>query len=220
MTKANIYNKDGEIVEEMTLSSKIFGLKVNESLVHQAVVAQMANERQVLAHTKVISEVSGSGKKPWKQKGTGRARVGSVRSPLWRGGGIIFGPTKDRNFKKELNGKMKQKALFMALSDKLTNNSIVIIDDWKMEEFKTKQMNDLINKIETKVLGFEKAKKAKRKMLLVADNIDQKAKFSARNLEGITVINKDNINIVEILKNKQLITTKEVINNLEKVYNK
>ncbi|MCK4554466.1 50S ribosomal protein L4, partial [Candidatus Parcubacteria bacterium] len=112
-----IYNQKAEAVGDIKLSDKVFGVKANEPLVHQAMVAQMSNERQVLAHTKDRSEVRGGGRKPWKQKGTGRARAGSIRSPIWKGGGVTFGPRKDRNFSKNINKKMKQNAMLMVLSD-------------------------------------------------------------------------------------------------------
>lgn len=220
MVKLNVYNKKAEVVEELSLSSKIFGIKVNEVLVHQAVVTQMANERQVLAHTKVRSEVRGGGKKPWRQKGTGRARVGSSRSPIWRSGGVIFGPTNDRNFKKEINKKMKQKAMFMAISDKIVGNSFLVLDNLEASEFKTKIMNDILIKLETKVMGQEKKSKAKRSILFIIDTKNEKAKYSVRNLNGIKVINQENLNIVDIIKYKKIITAKDVVVNLEKIYNK
>jgi len=129
--KIKVYNQTAEFVHDLEVSEKIFGVKSNPELLHQAVVTQMGNERQVLADTKDRSEVRGGGKKPWKQKGTGRARVGSSRSPIWTGGGVTFGPTSDRNFSKKINKKMKQKAIFMALSDKLAGGTLVILDELK-----------------------------------------------------------------------------------------
>src|SRR3989339_1966026 len=117
--KYQVYNQVAEPVSEITLTDSVFNVVVKPELVQQDAITQMANARQVLAHTKDRSEVAGSGKKPWKQKGTGRARVGSVRSPIWRSGGVTFGPTKNRNFSKELNKKMRQKAMLMVLSDKV-----------------------------------------------------------------------------------------------------
>jgi len=135
MIKYQVYNQAGSPVGEYELNDKVFGLSVNESLLHQAVVTQMANMRKVIAHTKTRDEVSGSGKKPWKQKGTGRARIGSVRSPLWRSGGIVFGPSKDRNFKMELNKKMGRQAMLMALADKVDSHQLALLDKLEMLEF-------------------------------------------------------------------------------------
>ena len=152
--KIKVYNQAAESTKDLELNAKIFGVKANGGLLHQVAIAQQANARQVLAHTKDRSEVSGGGKKPWKQKGTGRARVGSSRSPIWIGGGITFGPTKNRNFKKKINQKMKQKALFMALSDKLATNSLVILDNLEFTEFKTKKFNTLLTSLEKKVFPY------------------------------------------------------------------
>ena len=211
--KIKVYNQTAEFVHDLELSEKIFGVKSNAELLHQAVVTQMGNERQVLADTKDRSEVRGGGKKPWKQKGTGRARVGSSRSPIWIGGGVTFGPTSDRNFSKKINKKMKQKAIFMALSDKLVNGTLVILDDLKMEEFKTKKFNEVLTAIETKVLNNDR-----RNILIINDSKDEKVKYSARNLKGTEIINLENINIVELLKFKNLLLTEAAVKTLEERY--
>ena len=153
MSKVNIYNQKAETVGELELDAKVFAVKPNEALVHQAVVAQLANERQVLAHTKDRSEVRGGGKKPWRQKGTGRARQGSIRSPQWIGGGIVFGPLKTRNFSLKINKKMKQKAMFMALSDKLASNDLIVLDNLEMKESKTKAFDLILTNLEKKYLS-------------------------------------------------------------------
>jgi len=211
--KIKVYNQTAEFVHDLEVSDKIFGVKSNPELLHQAVVTQMGNERQVLADTKDRSEVRGGGKKPWKQKGTGRARVGSSRSPIWTGGGVTFGPTSDRNFSKKINKKMKQKAIFMALSDKLVNGTLVILDDLKMEEFKTKKFNEVLTAIESKVLNNER-----RNILIINDSKDEKVKYSARNLKGTEIINLENINIVELLKFKNLLLTEAAVKTLEERY--
>lgn len=211
--KIKVYNQTAEFVHDLEVSEKIFGVKSNPELLHQAVVTQMGNERQVLADTKDRSEVRGGGKKPWKQKGTGRARVGSSRSPIWIGGGVTFGPTSDRNFSKKINKKMKQKAIFMALSDKLVNGTLVILDNLKMEEFKTKKFNEVLTAIETKVLNNER-----RNILIINDSKDDKVKYSARNLKGTEIINLENINIVELLKFKNLLLTEAAVKTLEERY--
>ena len=148
--KVKVYNQKGEETGEEKLSDKVFGIKVNETLVHQAMVAQMSNERQVLAHTKDRSEVRGGGRKPHPQKGTGRARAGSTRSPIWKGGGVTFGPRSERNYKKNLNKKMRQKALFMVLSDKVENKNLLLLDKLEVKEYKSKNADEMINKLESK----------------------------------------------------------------------
>ncbi|MCX6762858.1 MAG: 50S ribosomal protein L4, partial [Candidatus Moranbacteria bacterium] len=166
MIKFPVYNLKGEKVKDIELSEKVFGVKRNDALLHQVFVSQYANRRQVLAHTKDRAERAGSGIKPWKQKGTGRARVGSVRSPIWRKGGIVFGPTKDRNFKKDVPKKMGQKALAVALSSKVRDKEMFLIEDLAMKEAKTKLMSAAIKNLKMKgsiLIGFsEKEKGAKR----------------------------------------------------------
>lgn len=216
--KLNVYNQTAEKSGNIELSEKVFGLKISEPLVHQAMVTQMANERQVLAHTKGRSEVRGGGKKPWRQKGTGRARVGSSRSPIWIGGGVTFGPTKDRNFKKKINRKMKQQALCMVLSDRASNNGLIILDKFDVAEYKTKTVNDIIKKVENKIFNKEENKKAKRSILVVSNDKSEPFKYSIRNLAGIKLINLENINIVDLLNYKNLIVTEAAVKKLEELY--
>ena len=243
--KIKVYNQKCEPVSEMKLSDQVFGVKASEALVHQAVVTQMANERQILAHTKIRSEVRGGGRKPWRQKGTGRARAGTIRSPIWKGGGVTFGPRKDRNFKKKINKKMKQKAMIMVLSDRLSGGNLAVLDKLEMNEFKTKVFNEMLGSLEKKVLETRKQednlpaqagktrkqeskeakeqeskkdKKAKRSILLVNDKVDEKVRYSGRNVVGVKIINLDNINIIDLLKYKNLILTKESIKKLEERY--
>ena len=213
--KIKVYNSEAEAVKDLELNAKIFGVKANNELLHQAVIAQQANARQVLAHTKDRSEVSGGGKKPWKQKGTGRARVGSSRSPLWIGGGVTFGPTKNRNFKKKINQKMKQKALFMVLSDRVENNSLAVMDNLEFKEYKTKKFNALLSALEKKIFKTER-----RDILVITEVKDEKAKFSGRNLAGVKIINLENINLVDVLNYKNLLLTEEIVKKLETKYTK
>lgn len=233
--KINIYNQKAENVGKAELADKIFNVAIKESLVHQAMVAQMGNERQVLAHTKDRSEVSGGGKKPWRQKGTGRARVGSSRSPLWIGGGVTFGPRNDRNFKKDLNRKMKQKALCMVMSDKVKENNFIVLDKLEIKEYKTKAVSEILKalekiakpaeivpaaektgkKIEGKIVS---GKKSKRSILIVNDEKKSEIKYSFRNLTGIKMINLENINILDLLKYKELIITQEGLKKIEERY--
>ena len=213
--KIKVYNQSAEPIKDLELNANIFAVEPNHELLHQAMVAQMANCRQVLAHTKDRSEVSGGGKKPWKQKGTGRARAGSSRSPIWIGGGVTFGPTKDRNFKQKINQKMKQKAIFMALSDRVKSNSLAVIDTLELADFKTKKFNEILSTFEKKVLNNER-----RNILVVNDSKDEKVKYSGRNLIGVKMINLENINLVDLLNHKNLLLTEKAVEAFTKLYNK
>jgi len=216
MSSIKVFNQEGKEVSELKLNEAIFGLPWNADLVHQAVRAAMANKRQILASTKTRSEVSGGGKKPWRQKGTGRARHGSIRSPLWKGGGVTFGPTSERNFKLKINKKMARKAFLTGLSAKAKDNEILIIDDLKLSAPKTKEMAEIMKnfpKIKNGLLvlpSFAKASEGK-----MENNILRKA---GRNLPNLGIINMDNLNILDILKYKHLIFTKEGIECLNEKY--
>src|SRR6476469_9829240 len=178
--KVTIYNQDAESVGEVELNDKIFGVKPSLHLLAEAVRVQQANARKGLANTKTRGEVSGGGKKPWKQKGTGRARVGSTRSPIWRHGGITFGPTSDRNWSLKMNKKAKTKALFMSLSDKVTDGKLIVIDGLNMEAAKTKQFVQIMAAFDTKLNGIGK------KQLLVTPKKDLNLARASRNIQGIT----------------------------------
>jgi large subunit ribosomal protein L4 len=214
--KVKIYNQKAESTGEMNLDEKVFAVEANQDLLHQAVTTQRNNSRQVLAHTKSRSEVRGGGKKPWRQKGTGRARAGSTRSPIWIGGGITFGPTKDRNFSQKINLKMKRKAILMALSDKIKNNAMAVVDKFDFNDFKTKEGDKMIESFETKVFKQDK----RRSVLILDDKKNEKLKNSLRNLEGVEVINLDNINIVQLLKKRELMLSEEALQVIAKRYNK
>jgi len=211
--KIKVYNHQAEAVKDLELSPKVFAVKPNQALLHQAVIAQQANCRQVLAHTKDRSEVSGGGKKPWKQKGTGRARVGSSRSPLWRSGGITFGPRSDRNFKQKINQKMKQKALCMAFSDKVLASTLVVVDQLNFKEYKTKQFNALLTVLEKNVL-----KNERRNILIIDDARSETTKYSGRNLAGVKIINLENINLLDVLNYKNLLLTEKAAQSLSDRY--
>lgn len=219
--KINVYNQEGSKVDQIELSKEMFNVEPKMDLIQQARVTQMANERQVLAHTKGRSEVRGGGKKPWRQKGTGNARHGSIRSPIWVGGGITFGPSKFKNFAKKINKKMKRKAIFMVLSDKIANNALLVLDKIELPEFKTKKVKEIINNLENNLLGGDSGKDSNKKSLLVInDQKDDKVKYSARNLPGVKVIHVDNINILDLLKYKYLVTTSNAIKVVEERFNK
>jgi large subunit ribosomal protein L4 len=213
--KIKIYNQAAEPVKDLELMKNIFAVSLNSELMHQAIVAQTNNSRQILAHTKDRSEVSGGGKKPWKQKGTGRARAGSNRSPIWIGGGVTFGPRKDRNFKQKINQKMKQKAIFMALSDRLENKALAVIDNLDLPEYKTKKIKGILENLEQKVF-----KTDRRSLLIISESKDNKLKYSARNLSAVKVINLENINLLDVLSYHYLLMTEKAIIAFSKHYNK
>ncbi len=219
-----VYNQNGEEIMEKELNPLIFNIKVKPELIYQAVVTQQANERQILAHTKDRSEVSGGGKKPWRQKGTGRARHGSIRSPIWKGGGVTFGPTKYRVFKKKINKKMKQKALLMALTDKAINNNLIILDKFELDKYKTKIADKILKNLE-KIIQESRTKKQKtlnktqrRSIMIILSKKDKKAQKSLSNLPNVKFLNLGNINILDLLKYRDLILTLNTIKNLEKRY--
>ncbi|MFA5318287.1 MAG: 50S ribosomal protein L4 [Patescibacteria group bacterium] len=217
--KVKVYNQKCEEIGEQDLNPDIFGLKINEALVHQAATAQMANQRQVLAHTKTRAEVSGGGKKPWRQKGTGRARAGSSRSPIWIGGGITFGPRKDRNFSKKINDKMKQKAILMVFSDRAKSDKMAVLDKIELKEAKTKKAVEIIKNIENKILS-EKDKKVKRSVLVLIEDKKEDVKRAMANIEGAKMLNLNNINVVDLLKYRNLILTADAIKKIEERYGK
>ena len=191
----------------MDLPEKIFGVKWNPDLVHQALVAQLANKRSVLAHAKGRGEVRGGGKKPWRQKGTGRARHGSIRSPLWKGGGVTFGPTKERIFAKKINKKMKRLAIFSILSKKTKDNELKVIDKFNPEVKKTKEWEKILKDIID----------LRSKTLLIPatqNNIHR----AIANVKNIDAISPRSLNVYDLLKAKNIILEKEAIGEMEKHY--
>lgn len=208
-----IHNQKGQEVGKADLPAEIFELKINSDLIHQVVMAQMANARNVIAHTKDRSEVSGGGVKPWRQKGTGRARHGSIRSPLWRGGGITFGPTKERNFKKKINKKMKRQALFMALSSKVKDNQMILLDKLELTEAKTSQMSAILNYLKL-VFGND----FRKGTLIVLPEIDEKIIRASRNIPKIKTIGAKNLNTLDVLNYQQLILLNDSVGLIKKTY--
>ncbi len=207
MLKTKLYNLEGKKTGEVELPESVFGVKLSDDLVHQAVVAQMANARQVLADTKDKGEVRGGGKKPWKQKGTGRARHGSSRSPLWKGGGVTFGPTSDRNFSKMINKKMKTKALLMVLSSKLKDNELVVVENIKLEKASTKKMKDILSKLPLS-----------GKVLISMDKKNDSVFNSVKNIQNTSMIASDSLNVVDLLKNKMLVINKKGIEKIKETH--
>ncbi len=212
-----VYNQEGKEVSDLSLNKAVFGLPWNSDLVYRAVVAISANMRQVLASTKMRGEVSGGGKKPWRQKGTGRARHGSIRSPLWRGGGITFGPTSERNFKLNINKKMARKALLTAISGKVKDSELLVLDELKLSAPKTKEMAKIMANFPQVKSGifilpsFAKAMEGE-------SGKNEDVKKAGRNLANLKIISMDNLNILDILKYKFLILTKDGVDYLNKKY--
>jgi len=208
-----VYNQEGQEVEKITLPQEIFGLKINKDLIKQAVEAQKSQARIPYAHAKDRSEVRGGGKKPWRQKGTGRARHGSIRSPIWKGGGVTFGPRKEKNFAKKINKQMKRQALFMVLSGKARDNEIIILDDLKLEQPKTKIMAQIIKSIQAGV-----KKELSKGTLMITSQKDGNIILAARNIPKIDTIGASSLNVVDLLTYKYLLMSKQAIEIIQKTY--
>ncbi len=208
MLKYPVYNSEGEKTKDIDLPRSLFGVTRNDSLIHQVYVAQSANRRSVIAHAKDRAERSGSGKKPWRQKGTGRARVGSVRSPIWRKGGIIFGPAKERNFKKDIPKKMKRRAFAMALSGKVEDKEMVVVENLKFKEPKTRLAKQAIDKLEVK-----------GSMLLALAKNEREAGRAVRNLPNVYYIDAKNLSVFDILNNKNLVLSEEGVEVIKSRFN-
>lgn len=207
MPEVALYNQQGEQIGEIELSDAVFAVPVNEAVMHQAVVAYLANRRVATAKVKIRSEVRGGGRKPWRQKGTGRARHGSIRSPIWRGGGVVFGPTGRQNFKQSLPKKMKRLALKSALSSKVNSGSLLVLDALQMDVPKTKEMIKLLEKLQTG-----------RKVLLVLESPQVNVIKSARNIPGVKTTQAEQLNVYDILNTDHLIMTRDAVSRVEEVF--
>src|SRR3989344_1366419 len=206
-----LYNQQAEKVGKVILPDSVFSVPMNKDLLYQVVTSQMGNKRQVTAHTKDRGEVRGGGKKPWRQKGTGRARHGSIRSPIWKGGGVTFGPRNERIFKKKINKKMARKALFVILSSKVKDKELTIIDSVKLENWKTKEMARIINKIS------ELFPVKHGSMLLVTPNkLDETVERVARNIPKVDVMEAKNLNALDVAARKNLLVLKEALEVIQK----
>lgn len=210
--KAKVYNQKLESVGEVDLNPKIFEIKPVVELVEQAVRVQMANNRSAISHTKTKGEVRGGGRKPWKQKGTGNARAGSNRSPIWVGGGVTFGPRSNRNWSLKMNKKQWRKALYMTLSDKASDKKVVIFSELEMPTHKTKDMAALIRDISAKVAAESK------KFLFITPKKNENLAKSVRNLKNAKVINADSLNVVDILQYDSIVLTQNALPVIEKTY--
>ncbi|MCL2719417.1 MAG: 50S ribosomal protein L4 [Lachnospiraceae bacterium] len=205
MAKVSVYNMEGKEVGSIELNDEVFGVKINKHLVHMAVVQQLANKRQGTQKAKTRSEVRGGGRKPWRQKGTGHARQGSIRSPQWRGGGVVFAPTpRDYSFK--MNKKEKRLALKSALTSRAEGGKIIVLDELKLEEVKTKKFQLVLDNL-----------KVTKALIVIAEN-DENIIKSARNIPKIKTAQPNTINVYDIMKGDTLILTKEAVAKIEEVY--
>ena len=205
MANVSVYNIEGKEVGSIELNDAVFGVEVNEHLVHMAVVNQLANNRQGTQSAKTRSEVSGGGRKPWRQKGTGHARQGSTRSPQWTGGGVVFAP-KPRDYSFKMNKKEKRIALLSALSSKVADNKIVVLDAFNLDEVKTKKFEDVMSNIKVD------------KALVVIEGENKNVVLSGRNIPTVKVSATNEINTYDVLKYETLVVTKAAVEKLEEVY--
>jgi len=205
MATVAVYNIEGKEVDKLELNDNVFGVEINEHLVHLAVVSQLANGRQGTQSAKTRSEVSGGGRKPWRQKGTGHARQGSTRSPQWTGGGVVFAP-KPRDYSMKMNKREKQIAIKSALTSKVQDSKLIVVDEFKLDEIKTSKFAQILDNL--------KAPKA----LVVTKDKDEKVVLSARNIPSVKTTMTNSINVYDILKYDSLVITKDAVAAIEEVY--
>ncbi len=205
MANVAIYNMEGKEVGTMELNDAVFGVEINEHLVHLAAVSQLANKRQGTQKAKNRSEVSGGGRKPWRQKGTGHARQGSTRAPQWTGGGVVFAPVP-RDYTVKMNKKEKRAALKSALTSRVQESKLVVVDELKFDEIKTKKMQGVLNALNVK------------KALIVLKDNDQNVLLSARNIADVRTVLTSTLNVFDILKYDTVVVTKAAVENIEEVY--
>ncbi|MCI8706178.1 50S ribosomal protein L4 [Lachnospiraceae bacterium JLR.KK009] len=205
MANVAVYNMEGNEVGSLELSDAVFGAKINEHLVHMAVVQQLANNRQGTQKAKTRAEVRGGGRKPWKQKGTGHARQGSIRAPQWKGGGVVFAPTpRDYSFK--MNRKEKRAALKSVLTSKVNDSKFIVLDELKLDEIKTKRFVEILNNLKV------------QKALVVLNDNDRNVILSARNIPKVKTALTNTINVYDILKYDTVVVTKDAVATIEEVY--
>ena len=205
MATVAVYNIEGKEVDKLELNDNVFGVEINEHLVHLAVVSQLANGRQGTQSAKTRSEVSGGGRKPWRQKGTGHARQGSTRSPQWTGGGVVFAP-KPRDYSMKMNKREKQIAIKSALTSKVQDSKLIVVDEFKLDEIKTSKFAQILDNL--------KAPKA----LVVTKDKDEKVVLSARNIPTVKTTMTNSINVYDILKYDSLVITMDAVAAIEEVY--
>ncbi len=214
MLKVSVHNQQGKVVGQEKLDPGVFGVEPKPELIHQVVISLLANRRHPFAHAKTRSEVRGGGRKPWRQKGTGRARAGSIRSPIWRGGGVTFGPSKFRNYTQKINKKVKRQVLCMCLSDKVKEKKVYVLDKLTMSEIKTKKFVQILNKLVFK--GNEDKKDIK--VLLGLPEKDLNVIKSTRNIKGLRTVPVTGLNILGLLKADYLLTTLKGIKKIGEQY--
>ena len=205
MPKVALYNQNGSTAGDIELNDSVFGIEPNESVVFDAILMQRASLRQGTHKVKNRSEVRGGGRKPWRQKGTGRARQGSIRSPQWRGGGIVFGPTP-RSYAYKLPKKVRRLAIKSALSSKVNDNNLIVLEDLNLDAVKTKEMAAILQ-------GLSIEKKA----LIVTADANETVELSARNLPGVTVVEANGINVLDVVGHEKLVMTKAAVEKVEEV---
>ena len=205
MATVSVLNTDGKEVEKLELSDKIFGVEINEAIVHKAVVTTLANRRQGTQSALTRSEVSGGGRKPWRQKGTGHARQGSIRAPQWTGGGVVFAP-KPRDYSQKINKKEARLALFSALTAKVQENKLIVVDELTMNEPKTKDFVKILSNINA------------TKALIVLEGENNSVVLSARNIPDVKTETRNAINVYDVVKYDSLVITKDAVKALEEVY--
>jgi len=207
MPQVPVYNQEGKRVGDMALSDAMFNVKADAGLMHEVVVATRANARKSIASTKTRGEVRGGGKKPWKQKGTGRARQGSIRSPQWIGGGIVFGPDSERNFHVKINKKAKKKVLFMALTNKVADTQLLIIDAIQTEPAKTKTVAAMLKKLPIQ-----------KTSLLVSPGANPSLMRMVRNMPNVKLVTAQSVGLLDVMKYRTLIFLKDAVPVFEKIY--
>lgn len=205
MAKVSVYNMEGQQIGEIDLSEQVFGAKVNEHLMHLSVVQQLANKRQGTQSAKTRAEVRGGGRKPWRQKGTGRARQGSIRAPQWTGGGVVFAP-KPRDYSFKINKKEKRAALRSALTTKVLDNKIIVLEDLNLDEIKTKKMQQILDNLNVS------------KALIILNELDNNVTLSTRNIPNVKTATTNAINVYDILKYDTFVVTKSAVATIEEVY--
>jgi large subunit ribosomal protein L4 len=205
MAEVSVFNMEGQEVGKMTLNDAVFGVEPNEHLVQLAVKTQLANNRQGTQKAKTRSEVRGGGRKPWRQKGTGHARQGSIRAPQWTGGGVVFAPVP-RDYSIKMNKKEKRAALKSALTSRVQENKLLVLDSLKLDEIKTKNMKKVLDNLNVK------------KALIVLDTADQNVILSARNLQDVKTLPAETINVYDVLKYNTVVATEAAIKKIEEVY--
>lgn len=208
--KTKVYNLLGKETGEMELSDKVFGIKIKPTLVHEVFIAQISNQREPWADTKGRGDVSGGGKKPWPQKGTGRARHGSTRSPIWKGGGVTFGPKSERNYKIKINNKTRRLAIKMCFSDKAQSGAIYIVENFNFEQPKTKIFSELMKKLPLKEKTF----------LVLTAGKDAKVMRMTENLKKVETIRAEDTNVMNLMNRQAVITSKDGIKKIEDIFGK